>query len=89
MRIGERFLLGFNLAWIAYDALAEPDEQLTDAARRFGANHPILMSYIVVSGAWHLLDTFRAVGLGHLDPFTQISAATRNAYRLLTRVPLS
>ncbi len=59
---------------MSYDAVAavcSDEEMLTDAARRFQKQHPILWPVLVYTVAAHLNDHFNHAKVPHLDPFTR------------------
>ena len=78
---GGRLFFAFTLAWIAADAIAGPDQQLTDCARRIQAKHPIIWHAAVLATACHLLNYYQALGVPGLDPYTRTSSLTGHALR--------
>lgn len=78
---GGRLFVAFTVAWIAADALAGPDQQMTDCARRIQAKHPTLWHAAVGMTALHLVDGYRWMGCPWADPYTKTANATSWALR--------
>lgn len=81
---GERMFALFTLLWILDDAIAIPDQQLTDAAHRINRRHSVLWKFVLGLTYMHLANLYRPLGIAHLDPYTNAALATRTLIGLLT-----